>query len=342
MTALPHRSPVRMASWRRGGSLLRSGLFFAVIGIGAGLSASEVPTYAKTIQPILADRCYSCHGPDKQKGDLRLDSPEAIKKGGKNGAVLVAGDLKKSTLYTLTLLPVGDDDRMPGKGDPLTQAQTDALRDWVAAGASFDGSVAAAKPVSERVPLNLGPSSIDQLSAKWSKPDASAVAAVVAAGGIITPVSVDGAALDVDLSHLGTALDASHLKLVERLANNIVWLDLHGLALTDAGLASVAKCRNLVRLHLDRTGVTDNGLKALAACPSLEYLNLIGTGIGDAGLAHLTAFKHLERLYLMQTKATDAGIATLTKALPELVVNHGPQFSTVEVKEPEGGKKRKK
>src|SRR4051812_46420077 len=84
----------------------------ALVVLGVGLPGTDVPpTYVKDIQPILADRCYSCHGPEKQKGDLRLDSPAAIRKGGKNGVALVAGDPAKSTLYSLTLLPAGDDDR---------------------------------------------------------------------------------------------------------------------------------------------------------------------------------------------------------------------------------------
>lgn len=308
------------------------------------LTAAETPTYAKSIQPILVDRCYSCHGPEKQKGDLRLDSPEAIKKGGKNGAILTPGDPSKSTLYTLTLLPAGDDDRMPAKGDPLTQAQTDALRDWIKAGASFDGvaNPVAVKPEPASGPVHLGPSDVDAASAKLSKPDPSVVKVLSDVGAIIRPLSSNGAALDIDLSHLSEPLSAAHLKQLEQLANNVFWLDVQGSALTDAGLASIAKCRNLVRLHLDRTAITDAGLGQLKSCSGLTYLNLVGTAIGDGGLKHVAELKHLERLYLMQTKVTDAGVAALAKANPSLQINRGPAFSTVKVEEPEGGEKRRK
>jgi mono/diheme cytochrome c family protein len=316
--------------------------------LSAQMIAADAPTYAKTIQPILADRCYSCHGPEKQKGDLRLDSPEAIKKGGKNGAVLTPGDPAKSSLYSLTLLPAGDDDRMPAKGDPLTSAQTDALRDWIKAGAAFDGvavataAPAAAKPEPANL-VHLTPSDIDLISAKLGKPDASAVKALTDAGGIVSALSSNGNALDVDLSHLMAPLDAAMLKNLDRVAANVFWLDLQGSAITDEGLQTVAKCHNLMRLHLDRTAVSDRGLAALKSLGELTYLNLVSTPIGDTGLGHLANLKKLTHLFLWQSKITDAGVDKLKAALPSLVINRGPGFSTVTVAEPEdGGKKRKK
>ncbi|HND54310.1 MAG TPA: hypothetical protein PLV92_17990, partial [Pirellulaceae bacterium] len=50
------------------------------------------------VQPLLAGKCVSCHGPEKQEGGLRLDSLEAAKKGGDRGPALVPGDLEKSWL----------------------------------------------------------------------------------------------------------------------------------------------------------------------------------------------------------------------------------------------------
>lgn len=317
------------------------------------LFAVDAVTYAKNVQPILADRCYSCHGAEKQKGDLRLDSPEGIKKGGKNGSILTPGNLAKSSLYSLTLLPAGDDDRMPAKGDPLTQAQTDALREWIVAGAIFNGVAVAApvaapvadkesKPIAAAASLHLEPTDIDQASAKLSKPDASEIKILKDAGAVISTISATGTALEVDLSHLEQPLNTGLLKHLESLANNIFWLDLHGIAITDAGLSSVAKCKNLRRLNLSRTAITDAGLTSLKGNTLLNSLNLVSTAITDAGLSYLVVFKKLEKLYLMQCKVTEGGMEKLAKALPELTINHGPHFSTVTVEEPAGGKKKKK
>jgi hypothetical protein len=68
------------------------------------------------VQPVLEAKCYNCHSSSKQKGKLRLDSPEFILKGGKHSEILLAGNAANSELYKRLLLPEEDDDRMPPKG----------------------------------------------------------------------------------------------------------------------------------------------------------------------------------------------------------------------------------
>ncbi|HTI69886.1 MAG TPA: c-type cytochrome domain-containing protein [Candidatus Limnocylindria bacterium] len=86
---------------------------------------------------ILARRCYSCHGPEKQKGKLRLDSRESILKGGDSGeVVLIPGDPLKSKLLRVVTLPRNNDDAMPPDGkEGLTPQEIVTLLEWVQAGA---------------------------------------------------------------------------------------------------------------------------------------------------------------------------------------------------------------
>src|SRR5437870_505745 len=93
--------------------------------------------FAKDIQPILQKSCMECHGPEKPKGKLRLDSREAALKGGKDGVVIVPGQADKSEVYRRITLPAANDDVMPNKGDPLTKVQTDLIRDWINQGAEW-------------------------------------------------------------------------------------------------------------------------------------------------------------------------------------------------------------
>jgi uncharacterized membrane protein len=94
-------------------------------------------TFANDIMPILEKRCIECHGSDKQKGKLRLDSAAGIQSGGENGPVVLAGDPDHSELLRLVALPPDDDDIMPPKGDPLTTTQIAMIRTWIADGADF-------------------------------------------------------------------------------------------------------------------------------------------------------------------------------------------------------------
>src|SRR2546426_11919456 len=92
----------------------------------AGFAAGKVD-FAQDVKPILESACLSCHGPEKPKGDLRLDTKAGALKGGKKGVVIVRGKPADSPLYKSTTLAAGEEDIMPPKGNPLAQTQTEVL-----------------------------------------------------------------------------------------------------------------------------------------------------------------------------------------------------------------------
>ncbi|MDB6059295.1 MAG: Planctomycete cytochrome [Verrucomicrobiales bacterium] len=71
-------------------------------------------TYEKDVAPLLKASCVRCHGAEKPKARLRLDSKEGILKGGSDGKVVVPGDSKKS-LIVAAAARVNDDVAMPPK-----------------------------------------------------------------------------------------------------------------------------------------------------------------------------------------------------------------------------------
>ena len=105
----------------------------------AASSATGV-TYAKDIKPIFAKSCMKCHGAEKQKAKLRLDSLEAALKGSENGKVVLPGDSAGSVLVH-NVAHIGDeDDYMPppdnkDKIPPLTPEQIGLIRAWIDQGA---------------------------------------------------------------------------------------------------------------------------------------------------------------------------------------------------------------
>jgi cytochrome c553 len=95
--------------------------------------AAGIEFFEKKVRPLLADHCFSCHGEEKQKGKLRLDSPGAIRTGGESGEVILKGEPKKSRL----IVAVGyqdEDLQMPPK-KRLTEKQVADLTEWVKRGA---------------------------------------------------------------------------------------------------------------------------------------------------------------------------------------------------------------
>src|SRR5690349_15954973 len=61
-------------------------------------SEAEARFFESRIRPLLANHCFSCHGPKKQRSDLRLDSAEAFRKGGSSGEALVSAQPQASLL----------------------------------------------------------------------------------------------------------------------------------------------------------------------------------------------------------------------------------------------------
>jgi hypothetical protein len=118
-----------------GGSLTH-GKGFLTSGFGEKTGAATVtegaPVGFAVVEPMLSEYCYSCHGPEKVKGGLRVDSLAFLLQGGDSGPSIVAGDPDASLLLQRLMLPLEDDDRMPPEGKPQpTEAEVAALRTWL-------------------------------------------------------------------------------------------------------------------------------------------------------------------------------------------------------------------
>jgi uncharacterized membrane protein len=97
--------------------------------------------FQDVILPIFAAKCNKCHGEEKQKGDLRMDTLEALMIGGENAAEkknnIVPGRPDESLTIQSIVAPIDDDLHMPPEGkDQLTPAEISVIRYWVQAGAS--------------------------------------------------------------------------------------------------------------------------------------------------------------------------------------------------------------
>src|ERR1041385_8251569 len=119
-------------------------LIFAVIALSpryaAAQNAASPDFFEMKIRPVLANNCYSCHA-STAMGGLRLDSREALMKGGSRGATVVPGDPEKSLL----IAAVRQTDaklKMP-MGGKLKDSEIEDLAAWVKAGAVWPDTPAA-------------------------------------------------------------------------------------------------------------------------------------------------------------------------------------------------------
>jgi hypothetical protein len=100
------------------------------------VKTAEPHLFADVVQPLLIERCAPCHGAEKVKAGLRLDSLDAILKGGEDGAVVTPRAPDDSELLRRVLLPEDDDDHMPPEGKRgLAAPEIALLRFWIDRGA---------------------------------------------------------------------------------------------------------------------------------------------------------------------------------------------------------------
>ncbi|WP_064197423.1 MULTISPECIES: c-type cytochrome domain-containing protein [Emticicia] len=300
--------------------------------------------YRDKIVPILKTKCYNCHSASKKKGGLRLDTEVFIKKGGKNGQILLAGNPSKSTLFTHLILPEDDEKHMPPKGKTqLTKSEISAIHFWIKKGASFVEEI---ETISNQRPLEQTFIQNTQISSEAiadipiiEKEDSRLVANNVEA---ISPTVLEKLKQqNIGITYLNNGSNyisanfvnvrnyqPSLLNDLESTSNQLVNLRLSNQPVNDEAIKKITNFKNLKKLNLENTAITDASLEHLKTLPNLEQLNLYGTNITDRGLEALTKYPNLKVVYLWQTKASKSGIEQLKKALPKLQIETGEfQFS---------------
>ena len=99
--------------------------------------------YVRDVKPILMQNCVKCHGPDRQRAGLRLDTAVSIRKGGDSGPAVTPGQAGKSRIL-LAVTSADGVKPMPPKGPPLDAVQVAVLRAWIDAGAAAPAAEVAA------------------------------------------------------------------------------------------------------------------------------------------------------------------------------------------------------
>jgi len=122
--------------------ILMGGVLLGVHLLLPALVAAESPTFTqdeydffeRDIRPVLIDNCVECHGPDLQRNGLRLDSLEAVLKGGSGGPVLTPGEPHNSLI--LEVIRQDSEIKMPPSGS-LTEETQELIAHWIALGAPW-------------------------------------------------------------------------------------------------------------------------------------------------------------------------------------------------------------
>ncbi|MDI1322617.1 MAG: FN3 associated domain-containing protein [Algoriphagus sp.] len=286
------------------------------------VAMSEAEIFRDMVQPILEAKCQSCHKEGKIKGELRMDYLEGLKKGGKSGPFVIAGDFENSLLIQRINLPGDDKKHMPPKNKPqLTDEEIEILMEWVASGASFEQKVEEADPKSELFQL----ASLKFNSAKaytFDPADPDEVEELNNFFRKVQPIYPESPALVV--SYFGiSAFDPASLNDFKKVKNQIVKLNLNKMPLAGVDLKFLSELSNLEELQLNFTDLDSKQLENLVSLENLRSLALSGNQLDPESLEDLVKIKNLQKLYLWQSGLDDAQKEKLKTALPQTKIDFG-------------------
>ena len=252
--------------------------------------AAADSAYALTVHPIFEHNCLSCHGPANTKGGLRLDDYALLMKGGRGGPAVVAGKPDESELLTRVCLAENDRKVMPPDGKPLLKKdEIDALRAWIAGGASFTAPPAAGVvvPKAENASAFAAVGDYSKLAKDIQKLETKF-------GVKFVPVSrIPGDGLILRTRSAPARFDDAAFAALRPIAPFVTEAELDGTRVTDAAFNTLTAYTNLRSLNLARTGVTGADIGKLAALKKLIYLNLTDTKLTAAALAQIKGVAHV-------------------------------------------------
>ncbi len=246
-------------------------------------SDSSATLYELGIAPVLSQKCISCHGTDKMKGNLQLNSAENILKGGKHGDIL-KGDANSSPLLLQRIhLPLNDEKHMPPEGKlQLTSEEISFLTSWVKRGANFKIKSDQLSPNDSLLLLtkNSRVDSDQKFEPKGNLPDLTAFNSDYCTTNYLFHGSDE---VEVNFFQ-GIFYNHENLKKLEKIKNQIVSLNMQGMPLKKEDLEIIGRFINLQEINLNGTKLEISALNILKSLPQLKSVSICGIEFDEAAL----------------------------------------------------------
>ena len=294
-------------------------------GVDTTSIGPETAIFVGIIQPILQEKCVSCHRQEKRKGNLILSDETGIMSGGKHGAILFPENADSSLMLQRIRLPLHHNQHMPPSGKTqLSALEVKLLEWWISAGADFQGLLK-----DHPMPAELS-NALMKAKAKPLNPVFSLSVPPAAAKDIARLK-----ALNIKVQTLGQgqpwlaislagqpALSTAYWEALEAVSEQLVDLDLSHTAIADQ-LVSGKSFPHLVRLDVAHTKIGKGILPFLEKAPYLESINFTNTLIGNELQDVLPKLLYLQKLFLWETKTTPDAISSWKSQFPKLTIETG-------------------
>lgn len=290
--------------------------------LNAEFTDENATVYRIAIAPVLDQKCVACHGPDKTKGDLRLDTPENILKGGEDGNVLFDVSKNSALLLERIHLPLSHDDHMPPDGkSQLTNDEISMLNRWIKSGASFDLRISELPKEDSLYLLVNRIQSETEPPALSDKPlpDLAEFNSNYCSVNALFPGSDR---VEVNFFQ-GSFYNRENLNRLEKIKDNIVELNMQGMPLEKEDLDIIVQFTNLEKLNLNYTGLDIGALDELKTLPKLQSLSICGIECDEASLEKLLDDANFTSLNVWSENVNDEILVNLAMNFPDIDVTIG-------------------
>ncbi len=260
--------------------------------------------YEDLINPLLQQKCVSCHGPQKTKGELQLHRFEAVLKGGENGTAINLKVPEKGLLWQRIHLPKKDKKHMPPSSKTqFTKAELAIMEAWLQQGAPKETTLENL-PNAHQLLTPFFITTQEKLFPEEALPPPPALALqkLTDKNILALPLHKKSNWLEISAVNYTSFSNDDFIDLMP-LAAYIVSLDLSKTQVTDAVFEKLTAFSNLVILKLDYTNITGQEIQHLKTLERLSYLHLTHTPFEVGSIEKLYEIPAKE-IYLFNSKAS--------------------------------------
>jgi len=244
---------------------------------------SNATLYVKAVEPILQQKCVGCHGADKVKGDLLLNTPANILKGGKDGNILSFDKDKESMLFERIHLDITHKKHMPPEGKTqLTTEEVAILSRWIKAGGDFKVKMRELAKTDSLFLLANKYTPVDntKVIGKTGLPDLKEYNSSYCTANYLFNGSD---AIEVNFFQRNFYSQAV-LKKLENVKDQIIRLNMQSMPLTSEDINIISQFNNVENINLNYTSLDIKAIEPLKQLKKLKYLSICGIKFSEAEL----------------------------------------------------------
>ncbi|NQU51598.1 MAG: hypothetical protein HQ522_03570, partial [Bacteroidetes bacterium] len=283
---------------------------------------STTTLFEAGVAPILNRKCISCHGLDKVKGDLQLNTPENILKGGESGDIIEGAANGKSILFKAIQLPQEHKFHMPPDGKlQLTIDEKNILSKWIKAGGNFETKLnELEKEDSLFVLINEYQKAANLLaSLNFDLPDLNEFNSNYCS----TNYLFNGSDEVEVIFFQGSNYSRESLKKLGKIKSKIINLNMQGMPLTKDDLDIIMQFTNLQKVNLNNTKLDITSLYKLKTLLKLRAVSICGIEFNEDELDEFLDQATFSALNVWTQNADDKQLEKLILKYPSIKINVG-------------------